>query len=1766
MLKKVKKNASKIVAGFLALLLVVNMIPSNMLSYVLAAEVPEFTVELSERISATVTMTNESDAEETYSVTAENGVATFKNVIDSEKNYTLTVTGMENYKNYSQSGVSGGEARVIVSSLTEKDSQTIAFAEETITKTYGDEAFAVSLSETVTGTGDVTYTSSNEQVATINSNGIVTICGAGTTEIKVQVAADDNYKAAEDTLTLTVEQASDALTYEVTEVNWAFKDKKTNPLTVKSGATGKTVYESSNSSVAKVNSSTGEVEIKKPGTAVITAKFTADANSTYKDSVATYTINAVKKTEALYYENVAITKEYGDAADTNSSLNPTDTTGIITYSSSNTDVATVDETTGKYTIVGAGETTITATLTNDANYEECSASYKLTVNKKADALSFAEASQSYTYGDKVTENKLTVTPDSLQGTITYTSSDATIVAVDASTGEIVILKSGSVVITASIEEEANYKAATASYKIEVAKKEIAFEINEEIEYGQADPDLTTDIKTGVNGELVAAEKDNTTIIERVAGCISYLYENTPADEDLRSVGTYAIEFTYEEDDCYSFNLTGQLTVKNDYDPKNEQNKVYEVVGLNADNWGSATNTVVIRVTNTENYRISTTGNKKANWDQTELVYETAEEMKDHKFYIRDLTTNRVSKVQTETFGIDGTNPEVTKFEFKNKGQDVASKVIYYLTFGMFCNEEIEVTVTASDGNVKENAGVDYVTLYYNDVQYGEPKEVSGNTATFTLSVEEFATLKTIAAIATDKVGNVSDKTYVTTDNSNIKQAGNGMLQLEADPADIEVTYDPATSVDSDENKWYGEDIDFKVKVTDAGDTNSGIRSVWVTINGETVDISEFTDSEGEKLAPYNNENEKIISSKDAYYFIGEKTEEVNFTINTKLLDEIPINGKYVIKVYAVDNAGTQVEYNKDIEVYIDRNDPVITNFVFNAEKSIEGEQVPVATLESYGYFFQTDTVVTVTAKDVRPSAGVKEIVFYTVDKDGNKTEYLPGTTFVDSSDDDTVIVSANFTVPEGFKGQIYARAIDNVEHTTLNEDKTPMYFNPNGTAIENEETHKGHSNATVTLVEETKYTDCNGLPLYKDEKVQVKLYVKDTFSGIKNITWAVKAPYNATENDANGTTEVGIYLDGSVKVGDEIDGWTVEAVDNNLVTEMSRVIEVTNNSNAIAVELSFNDRALNGTLADILYFSIDRTIPEISVSYDNNTPDETYTDIYKEDREATIVIYERNFRAEDVVFAITNTDNVLPTTDLTKEESWTTIANTENPDLTEHVAKIKYTADGDYTFDISYKDNAENAAAAFEQHKFTIDKTLPVLTVVYDNNSAQNGNYYKADRIATITIKEHNFDATRVNVIGVATDNGAASVFPSISAWTNKGNDTYTATIAYTSDSKYSFDIEFVDKAGNGIADYTVEEFYVDKTAPTLTITGVEDKSANNGQIAPIITYSDTNFDKDKVSIVLSGINNGEVQYSGTYKDDANGQTYTYANFEEVQKVDDIYTLKVTLTDKAGNSTEKTITFSANRFGSVYDMSEVEDIIGKYLQKEQDIVFTETNVDTLDRNGIKIKLTKNGTPTDLVQGKDYTVEVSGGNGQWSQYKYTINKELFADDGRYSISIYSVDAAGNINENIDETKDAEISFGIDKTKPVIVPIDFEGGVQYAVEEKVVSIEIKDNLVLQDVKIYLNDKEVEYTVDGETYTFTIPASNSKQDVRIVVTDAAGNEYELPVNGFLVSTNLFVRWYNNTPLFVGSIIGVVVLAIGITTFILFGKKKKDDEEEDK
>lgn len=1070
--------------------------------------------------------------------------------------------------------------------------------------------------------------------------------------------------------------------------------------------------------------------------------------------------------------------------------------------------------------------------------------------------------------------------------------------------------------------------------------------------------------------------------------------------------------------------------------------------------------------------------------------------------IRVVVTNNagVSSEFKKEIYIDTKTPTIKSFEFVESNNNLFAKVINFLSFGTFFNEEVQITVTPFDDG--DSSGIKNVALYLNGEEakdYKPAHDSERGTWTFTIPKPKVKFSAEISATVTDNVGHCTEKIRPTTENSNA-QSANLMIETVKPEADITV------SGSNKHGDWYSFDVKFTVKASDSDDS-SGVRSVIASINGKELLNKDFSKSK------------KKVESTDA------------FTISTKDA-KIKSDGSYELKVTVTDNAGNvSEEYTQ--KVYKDITAPVITGFAFNAKDYKEGRE-DTASVEAtdYGFYFKKDTTVTISAKDDSHSSGIKSITYYTVDVDNNK------------SAEKTVTVKDNkisFTVKADFKGQIYAKATDNVKNTTKD------FVTPNSTIVESPSKHSEENHIAFSK-DKASYKTENKTDLYS-KNVPVAITVTDTYSGIREIEWSVTAPYDTNNNQSGKVT-----VDNSRKMSGD-SGWKQDKTEANLVYVMKKTVTVSNNSNDIVVKVKMTDRAGN-TSEKSIKLSIDKTAPVIAVSYDNNSADATYTDIYKADRTATVTITERNFNASDVKVKMTNTDGAVPAL-----SEWTKHADNNDPDATYYTAQVRYSADGDYTFDISYADRAKNSAAKFAQHKFTIDKTVPTVSVSYDNASAINGNYYKADRVATIAITEHNFDSSRVRIIGTATDNGKVVTFPAASGWSDNG-DVHTATVSYSADAKYSFDIEFTDKAGNVMADYSADEFYVDKTAPTLTISGVADKSANNGTVAPVITVSDTNFSSKSVTYKLTGVNNGTVTYEASVTDTTNGQKITFADFEKAQKVDDIYTLTVASTDMAGNETTASITFSVNRFGSVYDISAMDKTNGKYLKSEDDVVITETNVDALNKSDTKVKLIKNGTPTDLEEGKDYSVEETGGNGKWKQYKYKINKSLFTDDGKYSVSVYTVDAAGNVNENIAENKKAEISFGVDKTNPVVVPIDFESGSQYPVTTKTVSVEIKDNLVLDNVKIYLNDTEVKYNNEGESYTFDIPEKNEKQNVKIIATDAAGNELALTVDNFLVTSNVFVRWFNNTPLFIGSIAGIVVIIGAVIVLVVLKRRKKESE----
>lgn len=135
--------------------------------------------------------------------------------------------------------------------------------------------------------------------------------------------------------------------------------------------------------------------------------------------------------------------------------------GAVNYDSSNKGVATIGETDGQITIVGAGTTTITATLASDP---EVKSSYELTVNKTAATLEFEQPSYTVNFDEIITLKAVSNNPDA-QITYSATNGDWYI---DETSGEFLAgTTAGSVTVTATMAESDKYTGATTTCTVNI---------------------------------------------------------------------------------------------------------------------------------------------------------------------------------------------------------------------------------------------------------------------------------------------------------------------------------------------------------------------------------------------------------------------------------------------------------------------------------------------------------------------------------------------------------------------------------------------------------------------------------------------------------------------------------------------------------------------------------------------------------------------------------------------------------------------------------------------------------------------------------------------------------------------------------------------------------------------------------------------------------------------------------------------------------------------------------------------------------------------------------------------------------------------------------------------------------------------------------------------------------------------------------------------------------------------------------------------------
>ncbi|MBQ8487907.1 MAG: Ig-like domain-containing protein [Prevotella sp.] len=274
----------------------------------------------------------------------------------------------------------------------------------------------VSAGESAVEDATVTWTSDNEEVATIDAAGVVTLVAAGTAKLTASYAGVENqYKASSKAYTLTV-----------TNSDPNGPGTENNPYTVAQAIAN-----------TPASGNSDEVYIK------------GIVSSFYKDDIVSDNANyryyisddGETTTQLLVYKGTGLNKAAFEKADDLLVGDVVVICGKLTTYSNAPEVAA-----GNY---------IVSLTRPDAPVDE----------RQAVEMSFPEASYEVTLGEDFTAPVLTIT-EGYDGTVAYISSDETVAKV-AADGAVTILAAGTTTITATAPATDNYKSATASYKLTV---------------------------------------------------------------------------------------------------------------------------------------------------------------------------------------------------------------------------------------------------------------------------------------------------------------------------------------------------------------------------------------------------------------------------------------------------------------------------------------------------------------------------------------------------------------------------------------------------------------------------------------------------------------------------------------------------------------------------------------------------------------------------------------------------------------------------------------------------------------------------------------------------------------------------------------------------------------------------------------------------------------------------------------------------------------------------------------------------------------------------------------------------------------------------------------------------------------------------------------------------------------------------------------------------------------------------------------------------
>lgn len=600
------------------------------------------------------------------------------------------------------------------------------------------------------------------------------------------------------------------------------------------------------------------------------------------------------------------------------------------------------------------------------------------------------------------------------------------------------------------------------------------------------------------------------------------------------------------------------------------------------------------------------------------------------------------------------------------------------------------------------------------------------------------------------------------------------------------------------------------------------------------------------------------------------------------------------------------------------------------------------------------------------------------------------------------------------------------------------------------------------------------------------------------------------ELTVNGKTNITQPLDGEVLIKTTVSDnltinqatITVKGPDTDVTTNLSGAKELVNVSqensftlnNLIGKKAADGDYTVTVNVSDkagnidskTMKFRVDNTIPVVTAKISGGTTagkqpgknfDGTVCDYFYRSNVTVELTYEdENISASGV--RVTDNNNVVNVT-------WQRIGTSNK-----YRASYVSTGIGAHVIKINAQDNAGNNAVE-KQVVFIKDTEAPNIAAVINGGMVYSENMgvvdLTSDATVAFSVSDANEDVHDFNYQLIKTVPDQLPVTADVLKTDNR-------VFGYTDEADYQVKVYSVDKAGNRSAERNVQ-FRVDKTAPELQITGTASGSTLNAGTTLTFSMTEAFWWDASGTITITRKANDSVA-EAAYKTIDFKPTARVTTMTETLSETGEYQVTFTGKDRAGHTAEATsYTVRIDTGKPIITLSGVSnnDKTTKQVefqaQIEEDFYLTKS---------VRIQATRTYLDPTSYKEKTEDLQITGYNPTAAT---TLIRNTFTEDGIYKIQINCKDAAGN-----EDTQ--EVSFTIDKTKPVIDP-----KVMSAYEGTLTSFawdydlnDIIYDLTVCDAHMYLN---------GSEYDGTSEVEDGAYEMKITAEDELGNATEKTVN---------------------------------------------------